>query len=313
MRLWNYYDGEPFMENPHVAIIGNPFKVGSVIERKKSGFRKIGQKKGKKVMAFRKARRNYGTKRGAARRRRHGRENPIPGAGLMFNPRRKHRKNARRSSKTHPKVYLSNRRRHRRNSPLMWNPRRKHRRNPAVLGVALPPINMIAWGAGGFIAPPMLEKFVNQWMPVSVTGSTLGRYAVKIGSVLALTYLVKTVLGNKEAFPVALGGSLYVVVSAVNEFAPQLTGATTTTTAAYRGGMINAYRNGMIASGIPTGYAGMGAYKQMGAGLPGLAKALPGLAYGPSAMIPDFNINYAGMANPVFADPRFAFGNSQPR
>lgn len=285
--LWDFYDGEPFMENPHLAIIGNPFKVGSVIERKKSGFRKTGQKKGKSVMAFRrKARRSTRSVNARKHHKRH-RRNPIPTAGLVFNPRRRKR----------TRHFSMNRRKH------TMNPRRKHRRNPAVLGVALPPLSMIAWGAGGFIAPPMVEGFVNKFLPLSVTTSTLGRYAVKIGAVLGLTWLTKTVLSNKEAFPVALGGSLYVVVSAVNEFAPQLTGATTTTTGAYRTGM-NAYRNGMVATGIPTG---MGAYTNKGVAgaIPQLAGSMPGLAYGPAALLPTANINFSGMSNPTFADPRF--------
>ena len=223
------------------------------------------------------------------KRHRRARRNPFPVAGLTFNPRRRSRRNPRRRA--------------RRN--IMYNARRRHhyRRNPAVLGVALPPLNMIAWGAGGFIATPMLEKFVNTFLPTSVTGSTLGRYAVKIGAALGLTYLTKAVLGNKEAFPVAMGGSLYVVVSAINEFAPQLTGATTTATSAYRTGQINAYRGGMIGTGVPTGMNGYA--KNLGNAMPGLARPLPGLAFGPSALLPSANINYSGMAQPTFADPRF--------
>lgn len=274
-KLWDFFDGEPFMENPHIAIIGNPKKV-----------RKNNSKKGK-TMAF-KRRKSTGRKNSPKRRK--ARRN-FPTAGLVFNPRRRHHRRS-----------ANKRRRH-----VMSNPRRRrsYRRNPAVLGVALPPLNMIAWGAGGFIATPMVERFVNSFLPVSVTGSALGRYAVKIASALGLTYLTKMVLGNKEAFPVAMGGSLYVVVSAVNEFAPQLTGATTTATAAYRTGMINAYRGGMIQTGVPTG---MGAYtKGVGGSMPQLALRgpMPGLAFGPSALLPPFNIMNSGMPNPTQADPRF--------
>ena len=160
-----------------------------------------------------------------------------------------------------------------------------------MLGVTLPPVQMIAWGGAGFLAPPMVEGFINRFMPVEVTASTLGRYAVKIGSVLGLTWLTKTVLSNKEAFPVALGGSLYVLVSAVNEFMPQLIPTTTEGTAAYRSGMINAYRNGMISTGV-------GSYAK-----PGLARALPGLAQSYGAQ---WNLGPSGMRNPTQADPRFS-------
>lgn len=278
-KLWNYYGGEPFMENPHLAIIGNPYKVGSVIERKKSGFRKISEKKGKKVMAYKRRGKKNSPKRKARR-------NPFPLAGIAIN-RPKRRTYS--MKKNRRGTYVASR-----------NPRRSRRarRNPAVLGVALPPINMIAWGAGGFIAPPMVEGFVNKFLPVEVTSSVIGRYAVKIGSVLALTYLAKTVLSNKEAFPIALGGSLYVVVSAVNEFIPQLTAAPVPVNgvSAYRTGMVKAYRGGMVSTGI-------GSYARTG-----LAnRALPMLAQ-PSDMMQRFDIDRTGMKNPVFADPRFTSG-----
>jgi len=279
-KLWDYYDGEPFMENPHLAVIGNPFKVGSIIERKKQGFRKISQRKGSKVMAYKRR-----GKKNSPRRRKY-RRNPIPGGGLMLNPRRRRR---------NPRTYHMKKTRR---GTYAYNPRRRRaRRNPAVLGVALPPINMIAWGAGGFVGTPMVESYLTRFLPAELTTNVLGRYAVKIGTVLGLTYLAKHVLSAKEAFPIALGGSLYVVTSAINEFIPQLTTTTPTTTTtvqAYRGGMIKAYRNGMIATGI-------GSYSQ-----PGLAnRALPGLAQ-PSQAMQRFDIDSSGMKNPVFADPRFA-------
>jgi hypothetical protein len=277
--LWNYYDGEPFMENPHLAVLGNPFKVGSIIERKKQGFRKISQRKGTKVMAYKRK----GKKNSPKRRR--ARKNPFPGGGLMINPRKRAMKNRRHRSRRNPIVTRHARR----------VARRTARRNPAFLGVALPPINMIAWGAGGFIGTPMVESYINRFMPAEVTSNVLGRYAVKIATVLGLTYLVKHVLSAKEAFPVALGGSLYVVTSAINEFVPQLTApapVVAPAVSAYRTGMIKAYRSGMIATGIG-GYAATN-----------LARALPGLAQ-PSQMMPRFDIDSSGMKNPVFADPRF--------
>lgn len=289
-KLWDFYGGEPFMENPHLAVIGaNPFKVGSIIERKKQGFRKISQKKGSKIMAYKRR-----GKKSSPKRRRRARRNPIPGGGLMINrPRRRRRTyNMKRNKRG---VYAYNPRRKRYG-------RRRARRNPAVLGVALPPINMIAWGAGGFIGVPMAEGYLARFLPAEITTSVLGRYAVKIGTVLGLTYLVKHVLGAKEAFPVALGGSLYVVTSAINEFVPQLTQAPAPAPAvsAYRSGMINAYRTGMISTGIGAYQSGM----VKGYAATNLARALPGLAQ-PSQMMPRFNIDSSGMKNPVFADPRF--------
>lgn len=278
--LWDFYDGEPFMENPHLAIVGaNP---------KRSRSTKRSHKKGSKMAAKRRSTRRRGRK--ASPRRRTAKRN-FPSAGLVFNPRRR----------------KSHKRRAKRN-PVMRHSRCRHssKRNPALLGVTLPPITMIAWGAGGFIGPPMVEGFVNKFLPAEITASTLGRYAVKIGSVLGLTWLVKTIMGQREAFPVALGGSMYVVVSAINEFAPQLTSPQSlppTGTSAYRTGMIKAYRNGMISTGV-------GAYSDgMGRSLPSLAGAMPGLAQ-PSTQMGPYNLLLTGMTNPTFADPRFA-GNAQ--
>lgn len=282
--LWDFYDGEPFMENPHLAIIGaaNPYKVGSVIERKSSGFRKISERKGKTTMAY---------KRKARKKTRKARRNPFPVAGLAVNPRRRKRARTYTMSKTRRGVYAYNPKKHK-------SHRRKARRNPAILGVTLPPISMIAWGAGGFIAPPMVEGFVNKFLPAEVTSNPLGRYAVKIGAVLGLTYLTKHIMGNKEAFPVALGGALYVVVSAVNEFVPQLTQAPAPAPAvkAYRSGMIKAYRSGMIGTGV-------GSYAATN-----LARPMTMLASGSSDLLPRFNLDVGGMNNPVYADPRFVNG-----
>jgi hypothetical protein len=176
---------------------------------------------------------------------------------------------------------------------------------------------MLAWGAGGFLATPMLEGFVSKFVPAQITGNVLGRYAMKVASVLGLTWLTKTIMSNKEAFPVALGGSLYVIVSAVNEFVPQLTQLPTSTaqtgiiplpgTKAYRSGMVNAYRSGMVNTGV-NGYSKTG----FSGSLPNLARALPGLAQ-PSTMMPPYDLNMSGMTNPIFADPRFSYGNSVSR
>jgi len=278
-KLWDYYGGEPFMENPHLAVIGNPFKVGSIIERKKQGFRKISQRKGSKVMAYKRGKKN-------SPKRKKARKNPFPGAGLMINRPRKRTKTYS-MKKNRRGVYVHNPKHH----------RRRAKRNPAFLGVALPPVNMILWGAGGFVGTPMAESYLARFLPAEVTSNVLGRYAVKIGTVLGLTYLVKHVLSAKEAFPFALGGTLYVVTSAINEFVPQLTAtpAPAPVLKAYRTGMINAYRSGMIATGI-----GSYAATQLANG----RMALPGLAQ-PSQMMTRFDIDSSGMKNPVFADPRF--------
>ncbi len=237
--LWGFYDNEPFMENPPLAIIGNPLRYRRKLSRGKyeydyvSGKKKATKKrKGVKMAAKR-------TKKSGSKKGRKGKRNPFPMAGVVANPRRRRRV-----------VYMKSYR------------RRSGRRNPAILGVEMPPLNQILYAGAGFIATPMVEGYINRWLPVEITSNTLGRYAVKIASVIGLSFLAKKAIGVSEARMVAVGGSAYVLTSAVNEFLPQLT------MSAYRGGMINRYR-GVDAyhSGTIQQYA-----------KPGLARNLPSLA-----------------------------------
>jgi len=231
--LWDFYNDEPFMENPPLAIIGNPLRYRRKLSKGKYEYDYVKKaKKGRKVtkMATKRRRVSGGKKRSKSRK---GKRNPFPMAGVVANPRR------------------------RRRAVYMRNPRRRHaRRNPAILGVELPPLKQVAFAAAGFLAPPMVEGYINKWLPVSITSSAIGRYAVKVASVIGLSFLTKKAIGVAEARMVAIGGASYVLVSAVNEFMPSLT------MSAYRGGMISAYHSGTI-----NGYA-----------RPGLARNLPSLA-----------------------------------
>jgi hypothetical protein len=235
--LWNFYNDEPFMENPPMAIIGNPLRYRKRLSRGKYEYDyvKRTKKRGKKMAA--KRRKVGGKKRKSTKK---GRINPFPMAGVVANP-------------------------HRRRRRARINPRRRIRRgriNPSILGVQMPPLNQVLYAAAGFIAPPMVEGYINRFLPVEVTSSTIGRYAVKIASVIGLSFLTKKAIGVSEARMVAVGGASYILVSAVNEFMPSLT------MGAYRSGMINKYR-GMQSyhSGTINGYA-----------RPNLARNMPSLA-----------------------------------
>lgn len=137
-------------------------------------------------------------KRSPARRRR-TRRNPWPMAGTVaaMNPRRRSRKRR------------SNPRRHRRS-----------RRNPSLLGFNLPPLQSVIYVGAGFIGVPMVEGFLTRFLPVSITGTTLGKYATRIGAVLGLSFLAKMVVGRSEARMVGIGGGAYVLTTAITEFAP---------------------------------------------------------------------------------------------
>lgn len=193
-RLWEFDEfGEPWLENgshnPPIMIVnkkGTRKKMARYTRKRKSRAR------GRKAS-------NPRRRRVARRTRR----NPWPMAGTVaaMNPRR--RRGRKRS-----------------------NPRRKrrsgYRRNPAVLGIALPPLNSVLYVGAGFVAAPLAEGFLNRFLPISITTNAIGKYAVKIASVLGISYLTKMVLGSQESRMVAIGGGAYVLTTAVSEFAPGL-------------------------------------------------------------------------------------------
>lgn len=194
MRLWEYDEfGEPWLENGVPLVIVN---------------RKL-HKKGKKKMATRRRRtvrrktyRNRGRKHSPRRRRTHRNPWPMAGAVAQMNRKRSHR------------------RRGRKNSPRRR--RRGFRRNPALFGFSLPPIQAVLYAGVGFVGVPMAEGFLTRFLPISLTGSTIGKYATRIGALLGLTYLAKLVLGSSESKMVAIGGGAYILTTAVSEFAPGL-------------------------------------------------------------------------------------------
>jgi hypothetical protein len=73
--------------------------------------------------------------------------------------------------------------------------------------------------AGGFVAVPFIEGFVNKMVPVSMQ-SKLTSYAVKIASVIGLTFLANKFLGKEAGQKVAIGGGAYVALVAAHDFFP---------------------------------------------------------------------------------------------
>lgn len=88
------------------------------------------------------------------------------------------------------------------------------------MGVSLPPLNKVLFAGIGFFAPPVVEGFLGQFLPTSLTTSTIGKYATRILSVIGLSYAVRKFVGTEEGNMVAIGGGVYVVSSALREFAP---------------------------------------------------------------------------------------------
>jgi len=203
MRLWDNYDGEPFMQNPRLGILSlanKPHKRG---------------KKGRKRMAKRRqpaALRRYwathrkGRKRSAPKRRRRARRNwANSGAMVGINPHRKHH-------------------RRRRHHAVARHRRHHYRRNPAFLGISIPPIRTVAFGALGFASPPLVQGFLTSMAPsvmqTAMSAGMIGKYAVKVGSVALTSWLTHRFISASDGNAVAIGGSINIGLSLINDFAP---------------------------------------------------------------------------------------------
>lgn len=189
-RLWNYFGGEPFLDNPHLAIVSNPTK----------GRTRMAKRKRPMPAALK---RYWATH--SRKKKNRPRRNAIPIGGVAVP-----------TIMNKPKRY---KRRAKHNPPAR---RRHYRRNPAILGVELPQMATVLYAGAGFIVPPMLEGILMRYVPTDFATSTVGKYTVRIASVLGLTFLAKQLLGSQEAKYVAIGGGAYVLTTAIGEFAPTL-------------------------------------------------------------------------------------------
>ena len=204
-KLWDYFDGEPFMENPRLGILSvlNPHK------RRKKGKKmaKRRSRKGRMPAGLRRywATHRRGRKRSTPRRKRHRKNWVSPGVVVAANPRRRHH--------------------HRRHGYKMNRRRRHHyRRNPAFLGLDIPPIKTVIFAGVGFAGPSFVQGFLTQMAPSLVQQVTsfgiIGKYAMKVGLIAGLSYITRRFVGSSEANAVAIGGGLNVAMSLVNDFAP---------------------------------------------------------------------------------------------
>jgi hypothetical protein len=88
-------------------------------------------------------------------------------------------------------------------------------------------MNTLLYTGGGLLGTPYLEAFLNKSVvPLTVSATAIGRYAVKVGSALGLYFVAQKTLGREAAKQVFVGGMLYVLVGALQEFMPTMFGAT---------------------------------------------------------------------------------------
>jgi hypothetical protein len=204
--LWNYFDGEPFMQNPRLGILA----LGNKPRRKKRG------KKGRKGMARRKRRQPAALRKYWATHRAHkkGRKSS--------NPRRRHRKNWATSGAMVP--INRPRKHHRRHRTNPHRRRHHHRRNPSFMGLHIPPIRTVAFGVLGFASPPLVQGFLTSLAPSIVqqamSAGMIGKYAVKIGSIALASWVTHRFIGASDGNAVMIGGGINVGLSLMNDFAP---------------------------------------------------------------------------------------------
>lgn len=198
MRLWKNFGGEPYLINPHLISL-NPRK-----KRKKSS----GKKRSKSEMA----RRRDSKGRFVKTRKRRAKRNP---------PRRTRRRVYARSNTPNPprRRRRSTRRRTTRRTYRRRNPVMTRRAGKLFMGMSL---NEILFTGAGFVAPPIIEGFVKPWLPAALTTNAFGKYAVKAGSVVIVSWAGGQFMGRQARKYLGIGGVTYLVASLIVDYAPQI-------------------------------------------------------------------------------------------
>jgi hypothetical protein len=227
-KLWGFFDGEPFLDNPYLTVFSNPKKGGRTMAKRS----RARNAKGRFV---RNAKRATTKRRRVIRMRRAG--------VAVVNPRRRRRSPARRRSAV---VRVTRRQR-----AVLVNPRRRrhsYRRNPAMLGglFSTSMLKTIGLTAGGFVAVPFVEGFVAKMLPASIQGK-MTTYAVRIASVIGLAMLGSKFLGRKAGEEIAIGGGVYLAMTAAHDLAP---------------GVLPTFGLGSYLRAQPLLGSGMGAYQR---------------------------------------------------
>lgn len=208
-KLWDFFDDEPFLDNPSLFLLNNKRRKHGGAKRKIRG---ASMRRSKRTGRF--------VKGGSVRRKpvhRRGRKRVYTAA------KRRTRRTAR------AVISLSNPRRRARRHVSR---RRYHaRRNPAFslnqFGMSKDTLKTVAFTAGGMIGTPIIEGFVYQYVPVTFTSNVFGKYVVRIGSALLLAWGVGKFVGAEAGKKVAVGGLAYIALGAIKDFFPTLLPAST--------------------------------------------------------------------------------------
>lgn len=146
---------------------------------------------------------------------------------------RSFKKNSRRRRRRNPYplagtvAALGNPRRRRRNPPR----HHRRRRNPVSMSSArgmfgLPPLMPIVYGGAGFAGTAMVQGFADTLVPASMktnadgTPNLITKYVEIAGSIIAITWGAKMLLGAGPAALLGIGGGIYGITQLAHDFAP---------------------------------------------------------------------------------------------
>lgn len=196
--LVNFYDGEPWFDNP-LLTVANP-------KRRKTAMRKRRRSRRGRKASPRRVRRNFYS------------------AGALANrPRRRRRTRRSRARAYKRNVYMPlNPRRRKRGR------RRMFRRNPALLGFQLPPMDAVLYTAAGFIGPGLVCDRILSAMPASWKTNTDGSpnqitiWAAKILSVALPAWAIKRFINPRAGAMFLIGGAAGLAMDAIRTFTPDI-------------------------------------------------------------------------------------------
>jgi hypothetical protein len=207
-RLWNNFDGEPYLDNPSLYIVGNPriARGEKTVARKRNAKGRF-VKSNPQVRAYRV--KTYHRRPKAKRR--------LAARAYAANPRKRRTR----------RIYAANPvHRHRRTRRYAGNPsrsshrRRGYRRNPVLGGLFSPQnLKLAGYTAGGLIGTPILANvglsLVGSYVPVS---NQFVRYGVQIGAAAGISWGISKLAGNEAGKAALIGGLAFVVVQVLNDF-----------------------------------------------------------------------------------------------
>lgn len=195
-RLWDVFDGEPFLDNPSVYVINR---------RRKKTMRRYRHNRARLARDVR-GRFLPRHSRAVPTVRRHKKRH-------YTMPRKRHVVRAHYRKGTHVRRHMSN--------PYIRR-RRHYRRNPALFGLELPNLQTIGYTVAGVAATPFVEGFVQKSLISSLgvtdkTATTAINYAVKIASAYGVSYAIGLFAGREAKNAALIGGLAYVGVSALSD------------------------------------------------------------------------------------------------